>query len=36
MRIHKRILDVVAPADIVRKITSIRIDPSVDVEISVA
>lgn len=33
MRIHKRILDLHAPADLVRQITAITIEPGVDVEV---
>jgi small subunit ribosomal protein S20e len=36
MRIHKRILDLHAPAEVVREITSIAIEPGVDVEVTIA
>lgn len=36
MRIHKRLIDLIAPADIVRQITSISIDPGVEVEVTIA
>ena len=35
MRIHKRLIDLHSPSDIVRKITSIHIDPSVEVEVTI-
>jgi small subunit ribosomal protein S20e len=35
MRIHKRVIDVIASAEIVRKIANIRMDPAVDVEVSI-
>ena len=34
MRIHKRIIDLVAPMDVVRSITTIQIDSSVQVEVT--
>jgi small subunit ribosomal protein S20e len=36
MRIHKRLIDLKAPSDIVRQITTINIDPGVEVEVTVA
>ena len=36
MRIHKRIIDLHSPAEVVKQITAITIDPSVQVEVSVA
>ncbi|KAK7684698.1 40S ribosomal protein S20 [Cerrena zonata] len=36
MRIHKRVIDLQAPASIVRKITHITIEPGVDVEVTIA
>eukprot|EP01062_Namystynia_karyoxenos_P044312 TRINITY_DN32600_c0_g1_i1.p2 TRINITY_DN32600_c0_g1~~TRINITY_DN32600_c0_g1_i1.p2 ORF type:complete len:117 (+),score=48.52 TRINITY_DN32600_c0_g1_i1:47-397(+) len=36
MRVHKRVLDLIAPQEIVKKITSITIEPGVDVEVTVA
>jgi len=36
MRIHKRLLDFHAPADVIRSITNITIEPGVDVEVTVA
>ncbi|GMM34893.1 ribosomal 40S subunit protein S20 [Saccharomycopsis crataegensis] len=36
LRIHKRVIDLHAPANIVRKITQITIEPGVDVEVTVA
>jgi len=36
MRIHKRLIDLHAPAEAVRQITSINIDPDVDVEVTIA
>ncbi|CAM9404628.1 unnamed protein product [Chrysoparadoxa australica] len=34
MRIHKRIIDLESPSDLVKQITSITIEPGVDVEVS--
>ncbi|OAO13099.1 40S ribosomal protein S20, partial [Blastocystis sp. ATCC 50177/Nand II] len=34
MRIHKRVIDLVAPMDVVRSITTIQIDSSVQVEVT--
>ena len=36
MRIHKRIIDLFAPTEVVKKITAIQIEPGVDVEVIVA
>ena len=36
MRIHKRLIDLQSPANIVRQITSINIDPGVEVEVTIA
>mmetsp|Transcript_2674 Transcript_2674/g.3881 ORF Transcript_2674/g.3881 Transcript_2674/m.3881 type:complete len:126 (-) Transcript_2674:103-480(-) len=36
MRIHKRIIDLTSPSEIVKQITSINIDPGVDVEVTIA
>ena len=36
MRIHKRIIDLHSPSEIVRQITSINIDPGVEVEVTIA
>lgn len=36
MRIHKRILDLYSPSDVVRQITNISIEPGVDVEVTIA
>jgi len=36
MRIHKRIIDLHSPAEIVKQITSINIDPGVEVEVTIA
>jgi small subunit ribosomal protein S20e len=35
MRIHKRVIDLKSPGDIVKQITSINIEPGVDVEVMV-
>ncbi len=35
MRIHKRIIDLYSPADEVRNITNISIEPGVDVEVTI-
>lgn len=35
MRIHKRIIDLQSPADVVRQITSIAIEPGVEVEVTI-
>lgn len=36
MRIHKRIIDLHAPAEVVKQITAITIEPGVEVEVTVA
>ncbi|KAI8130922.1 Double-strand break repair protein MRE11 [Lucilia cuprina] len=36
MRIHKRIIDLHSPSEIVKKITSINIEPGVEVEVTIA
>jgi small subunit ribosomal protein S20e len=36
MRIHKRLIDLHSPSDIVKQITSINIEPGVEVEVTVA
>jgi len=36
MRIHKRVIDLNAPTEIVKQITSIHIDPAVEVEVTIA
>merc|ERR1711868_46764 len=36
MRIHKRVIDLQAPAATVKKITQITIEPGVDVEVTIA
>merc|ERR1711874_481921 len=36
MRIHKRVIDLMSPSEIVKKITSISIEPDVDVEVTIA
>ncbi|GME82425.1 unnamed protein product [Ambrosiozyma monospora] len=36
MRIHKRYIDLHAPASLVKKITQITIEPGVDVEVTIA
>jgi len=35
MRIHKRIIDLHSPAEVVKQITSINIDPAVEVEVTI-
>ena len=35
MRIHKRIIDLNAPTDIVKSITAIQIEPEVNVEVKI-
>lgn len=35
LRIHKRLIDLYAPADAVRTLTLIPIDPSVEVEVTI-
>jgi hypothetical protein len=36
MRIHKRIIDLHSPAEVVKQITAITIEPGVEVEVTVA
>ncbi|KAL5701793.1 UDP-glucuronate 4-epimerase [Ranunculus cassubicifolius] len=36
MRIHKRVIDLVTSSDVVKQITSIQIEPDVEVEVIVA
>ncbi len=36
MRIHKRILDLYSPADLIKQITNIAIEPGVDLEVIIA
>ena len=36
MRIHKRLLDIVSSAEVVKQITSISIEPGVEVEVTIA
>eukprot|EP01062_Namystynia_karyoxenos_P010081 TRINITY_DN1357_c0_g2_i1.p1 TRINITY_DN1357_c0_g2~~TRINITY_DN1357_c0_g2_i1.p1 ORF type:complete len:123 (+),score=62.75 TRINITY_DN1357_c0_g2_i1:75-443(+) len=36
MRVHKRVIDLISPSETVKKITSINIEPGVDVEVTVA
>eukprot|EP01024_Parvocaulis_polyphysoides_P057017 TRINITY_DN6049_c0_g1_i2.p3 TRINITY_DN6049_c0_g1~~TRINITY_DN6049_c0_g1_i2.p3 ORF type:complete len:121 (+),score=13.39 TRINITY_DN6049_c0_g1_i2:105-467(+) len=36
MRIHKRLIDLFSPQDMVRQITSINIEPGVDAEVTIA
>ena len=36
MRVHKRIIDINSPLDIVRKITSFKLEPGVEVEVVMA
>ena len=35
MRIYKRLIDLYSPADVVKQITSISIEPGVDVEVTI-
>jgi len=35
MTIHKRVIDIESPSDVVREITSISIEPGVDVEVAI-
>jgi len=35
LRIHKRLIDLHSPADVVKQITSISIEPGVEVEVSI-
>eukprot|EP00727_Mastigamoeba_balamuthi_P004618 m51a1_g14154 putative 40S ribosomal protein S10 (148) ;mRNA; f:42026-42720 len=36
MRIHKRVIDLESPSDLVKQITSISIEPGVEVEVTIA
>jgi len=36
LRIHERLIDLHSPADVVKQITSISIEPGVDVEVTIA
>lgn len=36
MRIHKRVIDLHSPSEVVKEITSISIEPGVDVEVTIA
>eukprot|EP00927_Polykrikos_kofoidii_P001370 TRINITY_DN1049_c0_g2_i1.p2 TRINITY_DN1049_c0_g2~~TRINITY_DN1049_c0_g2_i1.p2 ORF type:complete len:119 (+),score=26.56 TRINITY_DN1049_c0_g2_i1:90-446(+) len=36
MRIHKRLIDLHSPSDVVKQITSISIEPNVEVEVTIA
>ncbi|PIA46963.1 hypothetical protein AQUCO_01500476v1 [Aquilegia coerulea] len=36
MRIHKRIIDLVSSSEVVKEITSIQIEPGVEVEVTIA
>ena len=36
MRIHKRVIDVTAPSEVVEQITSIAIEPGLDIEVTIA
>merc|ERR1711991_557860 len=36
MRIHKRLIDLHSPSDVVKQITSINIEPGVEVEVTIA
>eukprot|EP01102_Stenamoeba_stenopodia_P003032 TRINITY_DN12961_c0_g1_i1.p1 TRINITY_DN12961_c0_g1~~TRINITY_DN12961_c0_g1_i1.p1 ORF type:complete len:165 (+),score=19.70 TRINITY_DN12961_c0_g1_i1:49-543(+) len=36
MRIHKRLIDLHSPSEVVRQITSIQIEPGVEVEVTIA
>ncbi|KAF6028803.1 RpS20 [Bugula neritina] len=36
MKIHKRLIDLVSPSEIVKQITSISIEPGVEVEVTIA
>lgn len=35
MRIHKRLIDLYSPAEVVKTITSVTIEPGVDVEVAI-
>jgi small subunit ribosomal protein S20e len=36
MRIHKRLIDLHSPAEVVRSITSIAVEPGVEIEVTIA
>ncbi|PIA56014.1 hypothetical protein AQUCO_00700381v1 [Aquilegia coerulea] len=36
MRVHKRVIDLVSSSDVVKQITSIQIEPGVEVEVTIA
>jgi len=36
MRIHKRVIDLFSPSEVVRQITTINIEPGVEVEVTIA
>jgi len=36
MRIHKRLIDLHSPAEVVKQITSVGIEPGVEVEVTIA
>jgi small subunit ribosomal protein S20e len=36
MRIHKRVINLLSPNEVLKKITSISIEPGVDVEVTIA
>ena len=36
LRIHKRLIDLHSPADVVKQITNISIEPGVDIEVTIA
>merc|ERR1712013_646495 len=36
MRIHKRLIDLHSPAEVVKQITSVSIEPGVEVEVTIA
>jgi small subunit ribosomal protein S20e len=36
MRIHKRLIDLQGPSEVVRSITAIHIDPSVSVSVTIS
>jgi small subunit ribosomal protein S20e len=35
MRVHKRLIDLISPSEIVKQITSISIEPGVEVEVTI-
>ncbi len=36
MKIHKRLIDLESPAEVVKQITSMSIEPGVEVEVTIA